>query len=518
MAYPIWARPQHRLPSTYAHSHMPTRNFSPFSTRSVRLNIPHIPHLETPSSPFPDNAITIDVGSWTRDVGLSIRTESSPSSSIFGPSPDYVEESVLDTDSDYSPVLSPSNSEYQLDVDYPRLMSPSNSDNNLDIDAIPRASGRLNDSPRQPSNTSLNEIGSPSHYSDSTTVCYRSAAHADDIPSMQDAERIITPLPDATIDTSRDTDLSEASDLGTSTSGLNPNSKSFVPSKSHDTARRIIRYDRTNGEYTYIDEPIPEHLRHQYQGGLPDPTQDPGTSHGHRHPLPAPGPSVVLANRPHGPSSKPPSPPGFQYNLPPGLPLTCHPVQHGLPPGLLPNVPPQFQPGPPPGLQANIPPRFRPGPPSGLSVNIPPRFRPNPPPGFPPRPYVEPQHHEAKPVDKPVSCEPYLDFEHAVPKFINDYRSGRVDIHPHYLDRFIPKVDPVPAPKLDRLIPIEDPISPLPIAPSEPIEPSTPISTLPISPSEPIEPASPGPPSKTIYMIRAGKGRSSYVALYSCER
>jgi hypothetical protein len=265
------------LPTTYAHSHMPFRDISPFSTQSVRLNIPHIPHLETPSAPFPDNQISVDVGSWSRDVGLSIRTESSPSSSIFDPGPDYVEDSVLDTDSDRSPVLSPSNSEYHVDVDYPRLMSPSNSDNHIDIDATPRASGRLDDHPRQPSNTSLNEIDSPSHYSDSTTVCCRSAPDAHDTPSIPSTERIITPLPDTTIDTEHDTDLSENSDLGRSTNGLDPNSKSFVPSHSQSptgTARRILRYDRTTGEYTYIDGPISEHLRRQYQTTIPHSSQN----------------------------------------------------------------------------------------------------------------------------------------------------------------------------------------------------------------------------------------------------
>jgi hypothetical protein len=521
MVYPATPQIGLGLPTTYAHSHMPTRDFSPYSTQSVRLNVPHIPHLDTPSSPFPDNQISVDVGSWSRDVGLSIRTESSPSSSIFDPSPDYVEDSVLDTDSDRSPVLSPSNSEYQLDVDYPRLMFPSTSDDNLEINPTPRASDRFNHPIRQPSSAPHIELDSPSHYSDATTICHRSAPDVNDTPSIPNTERIITPLPDTSIDTAQDTDLRET-DLGTSRNGLDPNSKSFVPTQSQDTARRIIRYDRTTGEYTYIDGPISEHLRRQYQTTLPHASQNSSTNRGQSPLEVARGPPVVPTTHPRGPPPNPP--PGFQYNLPPGLPLNCHPVQYGPPPGLpfnpsprfrpgpppgVPaNIPPRFQPGPPPGLPANIPPRFQPGPPPGLPANIPPRFHPNPPPGFPPRPYVEPQHHVNKTVDKPVSCDPYLDFEHVVPKYIKRYSSGHVDIHPHHLDRFIPREQRISTPPIK----IEKPISPLPISIEEPRSP------LPLPAPEPISPASPGPPSKTIYMIRAGKGRSSYVVLYSCER
>jgi len=533
MAYPIWARPQFRLPSTYAHSHMPIRNISPYSTQSVRLNIPSIPHLDTPSSPFPDNAISVDVGSWSRDVGLSIRTESSPSGSIFNPTTDYAADSVLETDSDRSPVLSPSNSEYQLDLDDPRLSSPFNSDNNHDVDLTPRASGRLNDTPRQSINTPLIDFHSPC--SDATTVCCRSSVNVDDTPSIPNTERIITPLPDTTNHT-EDIDLNEDSDLGISTTGLDPNSKSFVPSKSQITARRIIKYDRTSGEYTYIDEPIPEHLRHHYQATLPHPTQYTGTSHGQCRPGAARNPPLVPVNQPYGPTTS--IPPGFQHNLPPGLPLNCRPLQHGPPTGLPLNIPPRFQHGPPPGLAVNIPPRFQPGPPpglpinipprlqhgapSGFSSNIPPRFRLKPPPGFLPRPDVEPQHHVTKPVGEQVACEPYLDFEHVVPKFIKDYSSGHLDIHPHHLDRFIPREGPVHPRDVDRFITEEKPLPPLPISIERPISPlpisdEEPRSPLPLQTPEPISPASPGPPSKTIYMIRAGKGRSSYVILSSCE-
>ena len=521
MAYPIWARPQFRLPSTYAHSHMPVRNISPYSTQSVRLNIPHIPHLDTPSSPFPDNAISVDVGSWSRDVGLSIRTESSPSSSIFNPMTDYVEEPVLDTDSDRSPDLSPSNSEYHVDLDDPRLSSPFNSDNHLDIDSTPRASGRLDDTPRQSSNTPHIDLHSPC--SDATTVCCRSALNVDDTRSIPNTERIITPLLDSDISvrsTIQEADLSEDSDLGRSTTGLDPKSKSFVPLKSHETARRIIRYDRTSGEYTYIDEPIPEHLRHHYQATPPHPIQYTGTFHNQCRPGASRNPPLVPVNQPYGPTTS--FPPGFQHNLPPGLSLNCQPLQHGPPTGLPFNIPPRFQPGPPPGLAVNIPPRFQHGPPPGLSANLPPGFRPDPPPGFLPRPYVELQHLAAKPIGKSILRDPYLDIEHVVPKFIKDYASGHVDIHPLHLDRFIPREGPVHPRDVDRFIIEEKPLSPLPISVERPISPlpisdEEPRSPLPLQTPEPISPASPGPPSKTIYMIRAGKGRSSYVILSSCE-
>jgi hypothetical protein len=506
MVYPATPQIGLGLPTTYAHSHMPIRDFSPYSTQSVRLNIPHIPHLETPSSPFPDNQTSVDVGSWTRDVGLSIRTESSPSSSIFDPSPDYVEDSVLDTDSDRSPVLSPSNSEYPLDVDDPRLMSPSNSANHLDVDSTPQASAPLNSDPGQLSNTPHIDVHSPSQYSDTTTICHRSAASAHDTPSIPSTERIITPLPDTTIEAGHDTDLSEESDIGTSTTGLNSNSKSFVPTQSQDTARRIIRYDRTTGEYTYIDGPISEHLRRQYQTTLPHASQNSSTNRGQSPLEVARGPLVVQTTHPRGPPPNPP--PGFRYNRPPGLPLNFRPMQHGPPPDLPLNPPPRFQPGPPPGLPVNLAPRFQPGPPPGLPANMPPSFRPNPPPGFPPRPDVEHQYPAAKPVGKQVACEPYLDFEHVVSKYIKDYSSGHVDIHPHNLDRFIPREQRISTPPIK----IEKPISPLPISIEEPRSP------LPLPTPEPISLASPGPPSKTIYMIRAGKGRSSCVVLSLFER
>jgi hypothetical protein len=440
--------PQLRLPTAYAHSHIPIRDFSPYSTQSVRLNIPHIPHLDPPSSPFPNNEIQLDIGSWSRDVGLSIRTESSPPSSEFN-STDPPE--VLVADSDCSPV-SPSNSD---DVDSPPLVSPSNSDNHLDNDSTPRASGRLHGVPRQPSNTPH----SPSQYSDTSTVCYRTAHDANDTPCQPNTERTTTLLPDTAIPTTQDASLGGDTNLSTSTTGLDPKSESFVPEQPQDTVRRTANCDRSSGEYTYVDDPVSEHLRHHRQTTTPQGPQQ--SSNFHRHPEVASAPPMVPVNRPHCPPTNHPFgpnnnlPPGLQRNLPPGLPINCHPVQYGPPPG--------------------------------LPVNLPPRFRPGPPPGFPPHPYIEPQHHSTKTVNKSPR-EPYLDFEHVVPKFIKDYWSGHVDIHPHNLDRFIPG---------------EKPASRLPISAERPISP------LPLPIPRPTEPTSPGPPAKTIYMIRAGKGRSA---------
>jgi len=384
------------LPTFNAQTYTPARDFSPYSTQSVRLNIPHMSHLDTPSSPFPDNAVNFDIASWSRDVGLSVRTVSRPPNSEYNPTIDHVEDSPLVTDSDQSPPLSPSSSEYDIEVDSPRLLSPSTSADALDVDSTPRASGRLQGSPLQAYNTPNIDIRSPSQYSDTSTVCCRTSHEDNENPSVSNTEWIIIPLSDATINTAQDTDLSEEIDSGKSTTGLDPNVEPFVPGQAGNTARRNLNDDSASREHTHVDEEIVAPCRRLSQMALSDAAREGSTSQGHRHPVFAQDPSVAQAGQPCDPTTS--VPPGFQPKYPPGLPLNIHCGQYGAPPG--------------------------------LSAKVPSRFRPSPPPGLPLRPHVKPQHRADILVDTPV---------------------------------------PIPGP---------------------------------------IEPACPGAPSKTIYMIRAGKGRS----------
>jgi len=396
MVYPAMGQIGLGLPTTFAQSYTPFRDFSPYSIQSVRLNIPHISHLDTPSSPFPDNAINVDIASWSRDVELSVRTVSSPATSEYDSNDPLEEErSSLMTDSDHSPVLSLSTSEYDLEVDSPRLLSPSNSANDLDVDSTPRASGRPQDSPIQPCKTRHTDIHSPSQCFDTTTVCCRTPHEDNENPSISNTECIITPLSDATIHTAQDTEFSEEIDSGKSTTGLNPNVKPFVPVQAGNTARRNLSDDPASREHTHVDQAIVAPPRRFFQLALSDAARDGGTSQGHRHPVSAQDPSVAQAGQPCDPTTS--VPPGFQPKYPPGLPLNIHLGQHDP----------------------------TPGPPTKTSRSL-----PYPPPGLPPRPHDEPQRRVDILVDAPV------------------------------------------------LIP------------------------------EPIEPASPGSPSKTIYMIRAGKERS----------
>lgn len=385
------------LPTVNAQTYTPFRDFSPYSTRSVRLNIPHMSHLDTPSLPFPDNAINVDIASWSRDVELSIRTVTSPATSEYDSNDPLEEErSSLMTDFDHSPVLSLSTSEYDVEVDSPRLMSPSNSANCLDVDSTPRVSRRANDLPRQTFKTRHIDIRSPSQYSDTTTVCCRTPHEDNENPSISNTECTIIPLSDATIHTAQLTDLGEKTDSGESTTGLDPNVKPFVPGQAGNTARRNLIDDPASREQTHVDQASVAPNRRLTQRALSGAARDGSTSHGHRQPVVAQEPSVVQANQLKGPSNS--VPPGFQPQYPPGLPLNIHPGQHGPPPGL-------------PG-------------------KLPAKSRPYPPPGLPSQPHVEPQHRSNRLVNTTV---------------------------------------PIP---------------------------------------EPVEPTPPGSPSKTIYMIRAGKGRS----------
>ena len=254
MVYPAIVQIGLGLPTVNAQTYTPFRDFSPYSTRSVRLNIPHMSHLDTPSLPFPDNAINVDIASWSRDVGLSVRTVSRPPNSEYNPTIDHVEDSPLVTDSDQSPPLSPSSSEYDTGVDSPRLLSPSTSANDRDVDSTPRTSGRLQGSPLQAYNTLHTDLRSPSQYSDTTTVCCRTPHEDTGNPSIFNTECINTPLSDATSHTAQDTDLSEGIDSGESTTGLDPNVKPFVPGQAGNTARRSLSDDPASRKHAYADQ------------------------------------------------------------------------------------------------------------------------------------------------------------------------------------------------------------------------------------------------------------------------
>lgn len=516
-------RPPPRRPDTYAHSHMPPRDFSPYSNRSVVLNIPLSSIPDLPSSPSLDDDVhvDVDVGRWTRDVQLSIRTAVSPPLSSIGTNEDIPTVSADSLDND----------------DFQRLNS-----SRTDIDSTPRANRRIPQPrglPRQPSNTPHIEIISPaSNHSDEETVRGSSVPIINPRPSQPTTDRLITPA-FGTGNTGNRTAIEAAALSGWTypnqpTTNLNPNYKrsdlstyvhpgwGFVAGQTQPshTAPRILGFNTTTRQYIYTDEPVSQYPLSQQQQQYYQQAQQQYYQQAHQQ-YHQQAQQQYYQQTPHQYYQSQAYNPIYYEQYPPQPTYWNHTVG-AIPQPHQPYVWQTYVPsGPHYQVPSGLPPGFRPGKLVDVPtqpVNVPPRFQSIPrsetpssgyycrdpcvpkdaPPPVPPKP-------KRNPVNVPN--KPKLDDVHALPKYILGYCTGKIDIHTHDLDRFIPMAMDEPTP-MDTSTPMDEP-TPM----EEPMPMEVPTLTFSPAPSEPVEPTTPGAPSKTIYMIRVGEGRDLYVLL-----